>query len=176
MLERKAVLCTSEEIACFTDSSDWRRLILKRLRQVQGYDAHITLARVGDALLYLIEGEVTAVSYLTDLIGLECESSLAVVSGGRILLTWDARPGRLMTPMLTVEEIRWLETRLATIDRDGAEVRACLRWASMRTREAAYLDFAAPMSGLFDSFPLATTPFRSADRAEPEVPLDLRAN
>lgn len=167
MLERKAVLCTSEEIACFADSTDWRRLILRRLRQVQGCDAHITLARVGDALIYLVEGEVTAVSQLIDLIGLECDASLAVVSAGPIMVSWDARPGRLMVPMLTMEEIHWLAERLTTLDRDGAEVRACLRWGSMRTRETAYLDFGEALIGHLDLFPPVVGVIQRQDRPAP---------
>jgi hypothetical protein len=176
MLERKAVLCTSDEIACLAEAAAWRQLILKRLRQVQGRDAHITLARVGDAVIYLIEGEVTAVSTLIDLIGLDCDTSLAVISAGPIMVSWDARPGRLMTPMLTAEELRWLEARLETLDRAGAEMRACLRWASMRTRETAYFDFGAPLAGLLDPFPLVATTFRSERPPLQSAPLDLRAN
>jgi hypothetical protein len=131
------------------------------------------MVRLDDQVLYLIEGEASTVTAFLELISMSGNDPDARVFVGRAMARWDARPGLLMTPILSDEEKRWLSARIDSLVRDAPEIQACLRWANMRTRETAFLDFGHAEVAANDSFPSAILGGRDGGLVCPPTSLDF---
>lgn len=133
----------------------WRSSVLARIEQIARLDLHATMARLDDRLLYLMEGEAEAVAGFLALLsdGKGDPNACSMIEPG--VVRWDARPGRLITPLLTQDEKCWLLARLPSLAQNAREIQACLQWANMRTRETAFFDFGWIQPSGEDSFPSA---------------------
>lgn len=151
MPDRTSALYASKGAADWVRSSDWRALVLDRVEQLSGLDVRATMAR--DTVLYLVEGDAAAVAAFLHLLSNGQDDPDARALIGSAMARWDARPGRLMTPILTEDEKAWLAARLNCLGRHAREIQACLRWANMRTRETAFFDFGGVQASANDSFP-----------------------
>lgn len=173
MSDRTSALYVCDELVGSQDSLDWRRIVLSRVEQVGGRDAHVTMVRLDDQILYLIEGEGSTVTAFLEQISQNWDGPEARVFVGQAMARWDSRPGLLMTPILSDDEKRWLSARLDSLVRDAREIQACLRWANMRTRESAFLDFGHAEVAANDSFPSAILGGRDGGLVCPPTSLDF---
>lgn len=171
MAERTSALYVSDELAGSRGDLGWRRIVPARIEQIAGCDAHLTMVRLGAHVLYLIEGEPAAVAAFLKLISNDCDDPDARTLVGPTLARWDARLGRLMAPVLSDDERRWLSSRLNSLARNAREIQACLRWANMRTRETALLDSGWAQISASDSFPSAV--FQDLDNGPVGAPTSL---
>lgn len=158
------------------DALNWRQLVLARIEQARDYDVHVTMVPFDAQVLYLVEGEQSAVRSFLNLVSTESDRVGARAVIEPTVSRWNTRPGCLMTPLLSQDEKRWLSARLDGLERDSREIQACLRWANMRTREAALFNFCRAEVLENDSFPSAVPEDFGKVPGGARTSLDLRAD